>query len=127
MFTSGEISAAVIGNFAVPILMEANPNLVYITPEGTYANFNLVAINKNSKNKELAYAYVDYRLSSELQTTTGHVLNEAPTNKTVVFTEEEAATMTYGEILDKAKTVDYLFVNPLLNEWVDKWNRTLNN
>lgn len=127
MFTSGEISAAIVGNFAVPILQGANPNLVYITPEGTYANFNIISINKNSKNKELAYEYINYRLSNELQTTSGHVLNEAPTNKTVVFTAEEAANMTYGDIVTSAKSIDYSFVNPILADWIDQWNRTLNN
>lgn len=127
MFTSGEISAAIVGNFAIPMLKEANPNLVYITPEGTYANFNIISINKNSKNKELAYEYINYRLSNELQTTTGHVLNEAPTNNTVVFTAEEAANMTYGDIVTSAKSIDYSFVNPILTDWIDQWNRTLNN
>jgi len=127
MFTSGEISAAIVGDFGVPTIKEANPDLVYVTPDGTYANFNIMSVNKNSKNKELAYAYINYRLSAELQKETGLALNEAPTNKTVVFTAEEAANMTYGDTANNAKTIDYTFVNPILNNWIDQWNRTLNN
>jgi putative spermidine/putrescine transport system substrate-binding protein len=127
MFTSGEISAAIVGDFGVPTIQEANPDLIYVTPEVTYANFNLICINKNSENKDLAYEYINYRLSEELQTKTGKALNEAPTNKNVVFTDEESANMTYGAKADSAKTIDYLFVNPILNEWIDQWNRTLNN
>jgi putative spermidine/putrescine transport system substrate-binding protein len=127
MFTSGEISAAIVGDFGVPTIKEANPDLTYVTPEGTYANFNIMSVNKNSKNKELAYQYINYRLSSELQKETGLALNEAPTNKTVVFTEEESANMTYGDTANKAKAIDYSFVNPILNDWIDQWNRTLNN
>lgn len=127
MFTSGEISVAIVGDFGVPTLQDADPDLVYVTPEATYANFNLICINKNSENIDLAYEYINYRLSEELQTKTGKVLNEAPTNKNVEFTEEESANMTYGSKADSAKAIDYLFVNPILNDWIDQWNRTLNN
>ena len=78
------------------------------------------------KNKDLAYEYLNYRISPELQTKTGKALNEAPTNKEVTFTEEEAKDMTYGETADNAKIVDYSFVNPILNNWIDQWNRTIN-
>ncbi|MDO5416646.1 MAG: ABC transporter substrate-binding protein [Lachnospiraceae bacterium] len=127
MFTSGEVAAAVVGDFGVPTIMAANPNLVYVTPEQTYANFNTISITKNCKNKELAYEYVNYRLSQELQTKTGKALNEAPTNSKVTFTEEEAKNMTYGAAAENAKVLDYSFVNPQLNSWIDQWNRTINN
>lgn len=127
MFTSGEVAAAVVGDFGVPTIIEANPNLVYVTPDGTYANFNTINITKNCANLDLAYAYLDYRISAELQTKTGKALNEAPTNSEVSFTEEEAANMTYGETAESAKVVDYAFVNPILNDWIDQWNRTINN
>ena len=127
MFTSGEVAAAVVGDFAVPVITKSNPDLVYVTPEGTYANFNIMSINKNSQNKDLAYQYINYRLSKDLQTTTGKALNEAPTNKTVTFTAEEAQNMTYGDVATKAKSLDYSFVNPILSNWIDQWNRILNN
>lgn len=127
MFTSGEVAVAVVGDFGVPTIQAANPDLVYVTPNGTYANFNTISITKNCKNKELAYEYLNYRLSQELQTTTGKALNEAPTNSKVTFTEDEAKNMTYGEKAANAKALDYSFVNPLLNSWIDQWNRTINN
>lgn len=127
MFTSGEVAAAVVGDFGVPTIQAANPNLVYITPEETYANFNTISITKNCKNKELAYEYLNYRLSPELQAKTGKALNEAPTNKKVSFTEEESKNMTYGAAAENAKVLDYGFVNPLLNQWIDQWNRIINN
>lgn len=126
MFTSGEVAVAVVGDFGVPTIVEANPNLVYVTPDGTYANFNTINITKNCDNLDLAYAYLDYRISAELQTKTGAALNEAPTNSDVTFTEEEAANMTYGETAEKAQVVDYSFVNPILDSWIDQWNRTIN-
>lgn len=126
MFTSGEISVAIVGDFGVPTIQEANPTLTYMAPEGTYANFNVISIAKNSKNKELAYEYINYRLSPELQSKTGKALNEAPTNNKVSFTEEESANMTYGPTAENAKVLDYSFVNPLLESWIDQWNRIIN-
>ena len=127
MFTSGEVAAAVVGDFGVPTIVAANPTLVYVTPDGAYANFNTINVTKNCANKELAYEYINYRISEELQTKTGKALNEAPTNKDVTFTEEESKDMTYGDKAAKVKVVDYAFVNPILNNWIDQWNRTINN
>ena len=127
MFTSGEVAVAVVGDFGVPTIQAANPDLVYMTPDTTYANFNTISITKNCKNKELAYEYLNYRLSPQLQAKTGKALNEAPTNSKVEFTEEESKNMTYGENAANAKVLDYSFVNPQLNAWIDQWNRIINN
>lgn len=62
-----------------------------------------------------------------MQTKTGKALNEAPTNKKVEFTEEESKNMTYGPKAANAKVLDYSFVNPQLNSWIDQWNRIINN
>lgn len=127
MFTSGEVAVAIVGDFGVPTIQKANPNLVFVTPEQTYANFNTISITKNCKNKELAYAYVNYRLSQELQSKTAAALNEAPTNSKVEVSEEIAKNITYGEKAENAKVLDYSFVNPQLNSWIDQWNRIINN
>jgi putative spermidine/putrescine transport system substrate-binding protein len=128
MFTSGEIVVAVVGDFAIPIIQSAAPQVEFVVPvSGTYANFNTIDINVNSPNKDLAYKYIEWRLSSELQSVTAKSLNEAPVNKEVELDEETAKNKTYGEIAENAKSIDYEFVNPLLTEWIDLWNRTLNN
>lgn len=126
MFTSGEITAAIIGDFGVPVILGANPELTYVSPTGTYANFNLLNIPKNAKNMDLAYEYINYRLSEEVQKNNVAVLNEAPTNSTVTLTDEEAATLTYGDTAENARVLDFTFVNAQLESWIDQWNRTLN-
>lgn len=127
MFTSGEIKAAIVGDFGVPTIQKANPNLVFVSPEVTYANFNTISITKNCKDKELAYAYINYRLSKELQDKTTKALNEAPTNNQVTVAEENSKNMTYGPVAENAKVLDYTFVNPVLSDWIDQWNRIINN
>ena len=128
MFQSGEIVAAVVGDFAVPIISESNATAEYVVPQsGTYANFNTININKNSKNKDLAYKYIEWRLSQEVQEKTAVSINEAPTNKNVVLEGETAENKTYGEVAERTKMVDSTFVNENLQSWIDQWNRILNN
>ncbi|MBT2658524.1 ABC transporter substrate-binding protein [Bacillus sp. ISL-18] len=127
MFQSGEIAAAVVGDFAVPIITESNPDVAYVVPtSGTYANFNTININKNSKNKDLAYKYINWRLSQEVQEKTAVSLNEAPTNKKVVLNEETAKNKTYGDVAKRTNKVDSNLVNKNLASWINQWNRILN-
>lgn len=129
MFAADEIAVAVVGDFGIPSIQKEGvaPNAIYVVPEsGTYANFNTIDINATSKNKELAYKYIDWRLSKELQAKTAVSLNEAPTNAAVELSGDAAKDKTYGEIAQRAKAIDYSFANPLLSDWIDQWNRIIN-
>lgn len=44
----------------------------------------------------------------------------------VELTEEEATNLTYGSVIDSGKIIDYKVVNPLMDEWVNNWNRIMN-
>lgn len=127
LFQSGEIVAAVVGDFAFPIISEANPDVTYLVPEsGTFANFNTLNVVKDSANKEAAYAFINWKLSEELQTTTAASLNEAPTNADVELDEATAENKTYGDVAQRAKAVDFTLVNTNLEQWINQWNETLN-
>lgn len=128
MFQSGEISVAVVADFAVDIIKGAAADVTYVVPEsGTYANFNTVNIPKDTKNKELALKFVDHRISAESQKAKALSLNEGPVNKEVELTDEEATNKTYGAVADRAKPVDFKLINENMGSWVDQWNRTMNN
>lgn len=127
MFASGEIVAAVVSDFAYGTIAKAKPEVTYIVPEsGTYLNFNTININKNSKNKDLAYEFVNYVLSEEVQERSAKALGDSPVNTNVELTEEEATNLTYGSVIESGKTIDYKVVNTLMNEWVNNWNRIMN-
>ncbi|MGC6767442.1 ABC transporter substrate-binding protein [Enterococcus sp. LJL128] len=127
MFQAGEIEAAVVMDFAYDIIKGESDTIEYVVPEsGTYANYNTINIPKEAANKELAYEFVNYRISADSQKAKALSLNEAPTVKGVELTEEEAGNMTYGAIADRAKTVDFDFVNGQLTNWIDQWNRLIN-
>ena len=127
MFSSGEIVAAISANFAYENIVKAKPEVKYIVPEsGTYLNFNTININKNSKNKDLAYEFVNYVLSDEVQERTAKVLSESPVSKNITLTEEEAKSLTYGSVVDNAKTTNLKFVNTVMKDWINTWNRIMN-
>ncbi|MBP1048224.1 ABC transporter substrate-binding protein [Enterococcus sp. BWM-S5] len=127
MFQAGEIEAAIVMDFAYDVIKGDSDSIEYVVPEsGTYANYNTINIPKEAANKELAYEFVNYRISADSQKTKALSLNEAPTVSTVELTEEEAGNMTYGAIADRAETVDFDFVNGQLTDWIDQWNRLIN-
>ena len=119
MFQSGEIEAAVVADFAVDIIQGAAENV-------TYANYNTVNIPKKAQNKETAFKFVNARISEESQKAKAISLNEGPTNQQVTLSEKEAKNKTYGAIAERAKTVDFNFINSQLADWIDQWNRTMN-
>lgn len=127
MFSSGEIVAAVAADFAYGTIANAKEGVEYIVPEsGTYLNFNTININKNSKNKDLAYEFINYALSEEVQARTAKTLSESPVNTKVQLSEEEAKNLTYGSVVDNAKVLDFKYINSQMNTWVDTWNRIMN-
>ncbi|GAA0176643.1 ABC transporter substrate-binding protein [Clostridium sediminicola] len=127
MFANDEVAVAITADFAYGRVKGGAPDVVFVDPEeGAYINFNTINIVKSSKNKELALKFIDYALSTEVQTRTAKGLGESPVNSEVELTAEESANLTYGEVVEKANTVDHTFVNPVKIQWIDNWNRTLN-
>ncbi|WP_124057891.1 ABC transporter substrate-binding protein [Vaginisenegalia massiliensis] len=127
MFQAGEVQVAVVADFAQGMIKEANPKVSFIVPEsGTYANYNTLNIPANAKNKELAYKYLNWRISKDLELKTAEGFNEAPVNKDVVLKPEVAANKTYGPVAVKAKAMNTKFVDQNLADWLNQWNEVLN-
>ncbi|WP_294341811.1 ABC transporter substrate-binding protein [uncultured Clostridium sp.] len=127
MFSSGEIVAAIAADFAFDTITNVKAEAKYVVPtSGTYLNFNTININKNSKNKDLAYKFINYLLSEEVQLRAAENLGDSPVNKNVKLDESKIGNLTYGSIVESGKTLDYEFVNSNMNSWVDSWNRIMN-
>ena len=129
MFQSGEIEVAVVADFAVSIVQKASADAVYVVPaSGTYANYNTINVSKNSAHKELAYQFINHRISEASQRAKAAAtsLREAPVNKQVVLTEDEAKNMTYGAVAQRAKTIDFKYVNDNLKQWIEQFNSIMN-
>lgn len=129
MFKSGEIVAAVVGDYAVSMVQAAQPDAQYVVPaSGTYANYDMVSIVKGTKNLKAAYKYIDYRIGKAAQTKAADpkVLNNAPVNTSVKLSAATSKYMTYGAIAKRAKTIDFGYVNSHLSKWVTTWNKIMN-
>ncbi|MGX7021351.1 extracellular solute-binding protein [Pediococcus ethanolidurans] len=129
MFKNGEIDVAVVGDFAVSMIQDADSNTVYTVPaSGTYANYDTVSILKKSKNKAAAYKYIDYRLGKKAQKAVASTksLNNVPVNKTVKLSANNSKNKTYGSIAKRAKTINFNYVNDHLTTWITKWNKLMN-
>lgn len=130
MMSSGEIDVAVIGDYAFNTVNKAREGLTFFFPEGTYASFNTINITKNCKNVELAYEWINYRLSEEVENRTASLenngLGEVPVNKNVQVAAGTNVERTFNAIQAGAKAVDYDVVLPLMDTWSTRWNQTLN-
>ncbi len=127
MFSSGEITVALAAEFAYNTMGDASVKLVFLDPaEGSYLNFNTINIVKSSKNKDLAYKFVDFVLSQENQLNAAINVPESAVNTKVQIPAEVASKLTTVETADKCNVVDFTVVNKQLTDWIDKWNKTLN-
>lgn len=130
MMSSGEIDVAVIGDYAYNTVMKAREGLSFIFPENTYVSFNTINITKNCKNVDLAYKWINYRLSVEVEQRTSSLenngLGEVPVNRNVQVAADSNVERTFNAVQGKAKAVDFDVVLPLMEDWSNKWNETLN-
>ncbi|MCF6165198.1 ABC transporter periplasmic spermidine putrescine-binding protein PotD [Furfurilactobacillus rossiae] len=129
MFKTGEIDAAVVGDYAVNMVQKANPQLKYVVPaSGTLANYDTVSILKSSHNTEKDYRYIDARLSATVQkkVASPQSLNNAPVNKTVQLSVKDAENKTVGTVAKRAKSLNFAYVNHHLAQWVTRWNQLMN-
>lgn len=129
MFAQGEIVVAAVQDFAFGRIKDAVPTAEWVNPqEGAFANLNTINIVKGTKNKELAEKFIDWCLSEEVQRANAIDKVDSPINVNVELSEEEAKGLTYGkELIDSLKVVDWVKVNELKTEWIDRWNREVIN
>src|SRR5690606_3835980 len=93
------------------------------TKEGDAGDMNAMVLVKGSKNQELALKFMDFWLSTPMQTKIAEMLIDSPANKEVVVAPEIAEKLTYGAdvankltFLPAATTLDYR------EKWLAEWN-----
>lgn len=98
----------------------------FSTPkEGAVFWTSEMGIVKGAKNKELAEKYVNLSFSAEVQLANAKTMFLAPTNKKVKLEGELAATLPYGEKLQKLVYPDWEKMSTLRDGWADRWNREI--
>ena len=82
-----------------------------------------MVMTKDSGHEDLAMQFMDFWLSTDVQTKLAEALVDSPANKEVVVSDAVADNLTYG-----AETADNLHLLPsevLLDNrdmWLEQWN-----
>jgi len=119
-----EILAAPVGRFAWGAYTKMDFPMAWATPkEGQTGGMNVMILTKGAKNEDLAYQFMDFWLSTEIQTKLAEALVDSPANAEVTLDPAVAANLTYGE--DTVKSLNLLPPAVILDNreaWLDEWN-----
>jgi len=124
LFSTGEVSAAIAQDFTLAQIKAAVPTVEWANlKEGAIATVNTVNIPKGAKNVDLAYQFIDFLLSAEIQQKLAEEGVDAPVNTAVKLTPEQAALWTYGDDVIAGLThLDYAKLNAAKPGWIERWN-----
>ncbi len=119
-----EIWAAPIGRFSWAGFTKLDLPVAWATPkEGQTGGMNVMVVTKGSKNQDLALQFMDFWLSTDIQTKLAEKLIDSPANKDVKVSEAAANNLTYGE--DTAKSLKLIPSAAALDNrdaWLREWN-----
>lgn len=119
-----EIWAAPVGRFAWGRFKDNGLPMEWATPaEGQTGGMNVMVMTANNGNEELALQFMDYWLSTEIQTALAEALIDSPANAEVKVSEEVAANLTYGA--ETVAQLDLLDPSTILDNresWLELWN-----
>ncbi|TCU05567.1 ABC transporter substrate-binding protein [Rhizobium sullae] len=119
-----EIWAAPIGRFSWAGFTKLDVPVAWATPkEGQTGGMNVMVVTKGSKNQDLALQFMDFWLSTDIQTKLAEKLIDSPANKDVKVSEAAANNLTYGE--DTAKSLKLIPSAAALDNrdaWLKEWN-----
>ncbi len=124
LFSTGEVTAAVAQDFTLGQIQAAVPSVVWADlSEGSIATLNTVNIPKGAAEPELAYQFINFILSPEIQQKLAEEGVDAPVVKSVKLTPEQASLWTYGEdVIAGLQSIDSAKLNAAKGGWVDRWN-----
>lgn len=125
LFQQGQIDVSVHYNNNVGDMQSKGVPIALARPDtGWILIRSSMHIVKNSKNVDLAAAYINAAISAEVQAKMGdapYVL--VPTNSKVPLSKPlQHYARTFSE-LDKMNTVDWVKLNPRRAEYIDRFNR----
>lgn len=119
-----EIWAAPIGRFSWAPFTKLGLPLAWAMPdEGQTGGMNVMVLTKGSKNQDLALQFMDYWLSTEVQTKLAEKLVDSPANKEVTVSPAIADNITFGE--ETAETLKLMPSATILDNrdaWLTEWN-----
>jgi putative spermidine/putrescine transport system substrate-binding protein len=124
LFSTGEITTAIAQDFTLAQIKAAVPGAVWAdVKEGAIATLNTVNIPTGAAEPELAYQFINFILSPEIQQQLAEQGVDAPVNTAVKLTPEQAELWTYGaDVVAGLQRIDYTALNAAKGGWIDRWN-----
>ncbi len=124
LISTGEASVAIAQDFTQASLVESVPTMVWADlSDGDVATLNTINIPTGSENVDLAYQFIDFVLSTEVQQLNAEQGVDAPVNTEVQLTPEQAKLWTYGaEAIASLNRIDYVKMIEVKTDWIDRWN-----
>lgn len=127
LFAQDEIWAAPVGRFAWGNMVRTGKPLAWAFPkEGQPGVINTASIVKGTKEEALAYQFIDFVLSDEVQLAQAIDLVDSPINKMVKVPVEKAEQLTADPIqIRSLKFADFNYLLGVQAGWIDRWNREI--
>lgn len=124
LISTGEVRVAIAQDFTLASMQAAVPTMKWAElTDGDIATVNTINIPKGSGNVELAYQFINFVLSKEVQQKEAEQGVDAPINTKVELTPEQAKMWTYGaEKVASLARIDYAKMNEAKTDWIDQWN-----
>ena len=119
-----EVIAAPVGRFAWSRFKSSPLPFAWAEPkEGQAGGMNVMVMTKGNGNEELAYQFMDYWLSTEVQTRIAEALIDSPANKEVKVSDEVAENLTYGaDVINSLSIMPAADIIDQRDKWVEQWN-----
>lgn len=119
-----EIWAAPIGRFSWAPFTKLGLPLAWATPkEGQTGGMNVMVLAKGAKQPALALEFMNFWLSTEIQTKLAEKLVDSPVNAEVKVSDNVANNITYGEEMAKSlKLIPSAVALDNREAWLSEWN-----
>lgn len=129
LFQQGEVDISPHDLNSVKLLQDKGVNVAWALPqEGSFALTPIMAVVKSPESSaELAAAYINAAISTEVQTQMVETNYVLPTNKNVEIPEEVAQLLggDLDEILSKLTLPEWDVINKNRNDWVERFNKVV--
>ena len=119
-----EVIAAPVGRFAWSRFKSSPLPFAWAEPkEGQAGGMNVMIMTKGNGNEELAHMFMNYWLSTEVQTRVAEALIDSPANSEVVVSDEVADNLTYGaDLINSLSILSPADIIDNREAWVEQWN-----
>lgn len=124
LISTGEATVAIAQDFTMASMQKAVPTMTWAQlSDGDIATLNTINIPTGAAHTDLAYKFINFILSKEVQQAEAEQGVDAPVNTGVVLTPDQAKIWTYGaEAIAKLNRMSYQQMNAAKTDWIDRWN-----